>query len=158
MANITAVLIKVFRTPTATFWVLTASFSVSVALFAFSVRRGYPKRDADLLLVAIPCAVLVSYHTYPHDLCVLLVPVIVLLDTVILKVPPARLLLNPAVLVFVSAVMVYFFPNQIYWLTLPVFLLLLYAAKPRVLPGMAAEVSSGNVLQIDHALRRNKSR
>src|SRR5579864_311219 len=152
MANITTLLIKVFHAPTATFWVLMASLGASVALLVFSVRRGYHKSDSDLLLIAIPCAVLVSYHTYPHDLSVLLLPVIVLVDSVILTLPPSRLVLNPAALLFVSGAVVYFFPNQIYWLALPVFLLLLYAAKPRVSPAMAAGASSSDALEID---RRN---
>ena len=149
MTNITAVLIKVFRAPTVTFWVLIASLSLSVALVAFSVRRGYHKSDTELLLVAIPCAVLVSYHTYPHDLSVLLLPIIVLLDSIILIMPLRQLLFNPAALMFVSAAVVYFFPNQIYWLALPGFLLLLYAANPRISPGMATNASSRDALEIN---------
>jgi hypothetical protein len=152
MANVTAVLIKIFRTPTATFWVLTASLGASVGLFVFSVRRGYRKSDADLLLMAIPCAVLVSYHTYPHDLSVLLLPMLVLLDSVILKMPPRKLLFNPAALMFVSAAVVYFLPNEIFWLASFVFLLLLQASKSRMPLTLAPEVRRGDAADLD---RRN---
>jgi len=123
-----------------------------VGLFVFSVRRGHRKSDADLLLMAIPCAVLVSYHTYPHDLSVLLLPMLVLLDSVILKMPPRKLLFNPAALMFVSAAVVYFFPNQIFWLASVVFLLLLQASKSCMPLTLAPEVGRGDAADLD---RRN---
>jgi len=94
----------------------------------------------------------VSYHTYPHDLSVLLLPMLVLLDSVILKMPPRKLLFNPAALMFVSAAVVYFFPNQIFWLASVVFLLLLQASKSRMPWTLAPEVRRGDAADLD---RRN---
>jgi Glycosyltransferase family 87 len=59
-----------------------ATIVFSFAVLAWTALKG---RSANLgpkqLLLAIPCGVLVSHHTYIHDLSVLLVPIIVLLGS-----------------------------------------------------------------------------
>jgi hypothetical protein len=53
----------------------------SVTVFAWTAWRGRSVKNASqLLLVAIPCAVLVSHHTYIHDLSVLFLPMALLFD------------------------------------------------------------------------------
>jgi hypothetical protein len=53
----------------------------SAVVFGWTTFRGRHHDDSSrLFLIAIPCALLVSHHTYIHDLSVLLLPAVVVLN------------------------------------------------------------------------------
>ena len=55
---------------------------LSLITMAWTWFRGMRVRHAsNLLLIAIPCSVLVSHHAYIHDLSVLIIPLVILLDS-----------------------------------------------------------------------------
>jgi uncharacterized membrane protein len=87
-------------------------------------------------LTAIPCAVLVSHHVYIHDLSVLLLPVIVLLNCFLpaesqAKRQRERLIGRAAVLMFVAPVAISFLPQHFYLVSMAVFILLAASAADR---------------------------
>jgi hypothetical protein len=58
---------------------LTVAASAAVMILV-ALRRP---RGSDALLIAIPVGALVSYYMYIHDLCILILPIIVILDRLI---------------------------------------------------------------------------
>src|SRR6266700_7139694 len=63
-------------------WLQAITLLLSLVILAWTARKGWNITESSaLLLLAIPCSVLVSHHTYIHDLSVLLLPTIVLLDS-----------------------------------------------------------------------------
>ena len=62
-------------------YVSAVTILASVTVFAWTAWRGRSVKNASqLLLIAVPCAVLVSHHTYIHDLSVLFLPMALLFD------------------------------------------------------------------------------
>lgn len=52
-----------------------------LAIFLWTARRGLRSHDeASLLLLALPCAILVGHYAFMHDLNLLLLPIVVLLN------------------------------------------------------------------------------
>jgi hypothetical protein len=107
---------------------------LSVAVLGWTAVRGRRINEASsLLLLAVPCGVLVSHHTYVHDLSVLLLPVIVLLNTFLPSEADGniskRLIARSAALMFVAPVMESFSPGHFYLVALPVLLLLIGSAN-----------------------------
>jgi len=58
---------------------LTVAASAAVMILV-ALRRP---RGADALLIAIPASALVSYYMYAHDMCILILPIVVMLDRLI---------------------------------------------------------------------------
>ena len=115
---------------------LTITIVLSVCAYAWTAVRGLGVRDtAKLFLLALPCSVLVGHHTYIHDLSVLSLPLIVLLNAYL----PAedggsereRFIGRSAALMFVVPVLESFAPWHFY-LVAPVVLLLLVATSTAV--------------------------
>jgi hypothetical protein len=83
---------------------------------------------AELMLLAIPCSVLVSYYAFMHDLSVLLLPLLIMLNRFVGQVNSKQGTGNlPALsvlLVFVAPMMQVFLPNQLYLTALLIALLL----------------------------------
>src|SRR5262249_9674331 len=61
-------------------WLELLTIVFSFAVLAWTALKGRSVNPSSKqLLLAIPCSVLVSHHTYIHDLSVLLIPMIVML-------------------------------------------------------------------------------
>ena len=115
------------------FWLQALTILLSGTILGWTAWRGSRLRSsASQLLPAVSCAVLVSHHTYIHDLSVLFLPTIVLLNSFL----PAeaegskaeRLIGWAAAVMFVAPVDVSFFPRHFYFVSLAVLLLLLAAS------------------------------
>jgi len=62
-------------------YVSAVALLASLVVFACTAWHGRSVQNtSQLLLIAIPCAVLVSHHTYIHDLSVLFLPMVLMLD------------------------------------------------------------------------------
>ena len=103
---------------------------LSAVVLGWTAVRGLRVADdSSLLLVAIPCSVLVAHHTYIHDLSVLLLPIVVLMNIFL----PAeatgdfgqRRIGRSAVLMFVAPVLESFFPRHFYFVGLALIFFLL---------------------------------
>ena len=112
-------------------WQLATVIVVSCLFFAWTGFKGRKiNSSTELMLLAVPCSVLVSYYAFPHDLSVLLIPIAITLNSI----PPrpdskARNLAAMSVLlVFVAPMMQVFFPNQLYLGALTITLLLVSIA------------------------------
>ena len=62
-------------------WLHAMTVLLSFVVLAWTARKARHMNGPSMLLVAIPCSVLVSHHTYIHDLSVLLIPIVVLLGS-----------------------------------------------------------------------------
>jgi len=107
-----------------------AAILVSAAVLTWTALRGFViKPSSLLLLLAIPCAVLVGHHTYVHDLSVLIVPVLVVLNTFLPSElygdSSERLISRVAVVMFVAPVVEAFSASNFFLITLAVVGLLL---------------------------------
>lgn len=114
-------------------WVHILAVLLSATVFGWTASRGLRVKDVpSLLLLAIPCSVLIGHHTYIHDLSVLLLPVIVLLNNFL----PAeaggckrdRLVGRFAALMFAAPVVVSFSFGHFYVVALAVLMLLVASA------------------------------
>jgi Glycosyltransferase family 87 len=102
---------------------------LSMAIFGWIAFRGRRVDNAyALLLMAIPCSVLIGHHTYIHDLSVLLLPTIILLNKYLPAEaggdPSERLIGRSAALMFVSPILVSFAFGHFYIVAIAVLLLL----------------------------------
>lgn len=106
-----------------TWWVLTASLLViTVTLLA-----GKGLNTSQQFALAIPAAVLVSYHSLVHDLCVLLIPVAMLFGR------QAKTGLVVAELVLSAPTLLIFAPNHFYLAAFgELFLLAYFVASPEL--------------------------
>ena len=63
-------------------WLHLLAIFLSLAVLIWTVRRGFSlEHSSTLLLLAIPCSILISHHTYVHDLSVLFLPLVVQLNS-----------------------------------------------------------------------------
>ena len=133
MANINGFVFGVFSHGLPTFWIKVGSALLSLVVVIFTAHLGWHLSDAGRLLLAMPCAVLVGYHTYMHDLSILSLPVIVLLDRYLLSEGQAcnrsRWIARMAALMFVAPIVDSFFPQHTYLVALAVLGLLWAAAN-----------------------------
>ena len=75
MANLHGALYTVLKGSSLALPMTAAASGAVMILLALRQPRG-----VDALLIAIPAGVLVSYGMYPHDMCILILPIVVLLD------------------------------------------------------------------------------
>jgi len=96
----------------------------SFGVFAWTAWRGRSVKSAPrLLLVAIPCAVLVSHHTYVHDLAVLFLPMLLMFNCLLPLEAynrQARWVVGIAGLMLVAPVAEFYAPDQFYLVSLAV--------------------------------------
>jgi Glycosyltransferase family 87 len=117
-------------------WLELLTIVFSFAVLAWTALKGRSVNPSSKqLLLAIPCSVLVSHHTYIHDLSVLLVPMIVLLGLFVSSegnTHTQRKLINRAAfLMFVAPITESFSADHFFVLALVVgFLLVSIAATP----------------------------
>ena len=98
---------------------LTVAASAATMILV-ALRRP---RGADALLIAIPASALVSYYLYPHDMCILILPIVVMLDRLTgiakEKYRFRRAQILTAVLLFVAPFILIFALNQFWLASLP---------------------------------------
>jgi hypothetical protein len=115
------------------FWLQALTILLSGTVMGWTAWRGSRFTDAaSLLLLAVSCGVLVSHHTYIHDLSVLFLPILVLLNSFLPREAQGsnteRLIGRAAAVMFVAPVDISFFPRHFYIVSLAVLLLLLGAS------------------------------
>ena len=129
MANLHGFVFGVSSGEVAPVWVQIVTVSISVAALVWTAFRGHRiSNAAHLLLLAIPCSVLVSHYAFIHDLSVLFLPTIVLLNFFLLyeaRSGKERWISRSASLVFVVQLVESFFPEHFYVVAIAVLCLLL---------------------------------
>lgn len=80
MPNITGFLIGIFGDSLPRTAIIIVSAILSIAVLGLSWSKGRALDNAARLLLAIPTAVLVGYHTYIYDLSPLVLPLLILLN------------------------------------------------------------------------------
>lgn len=90
--------------------------ALSVATFAWTAWAGQGKNLSTQLLIAIPCALLLSYHSYMHDATILLLPILIVLE----KDLRAGRLNYFAAAMLTLPMLESFAPNLVYLLALPI--------------------------------------
>jgi hypothetical protein len=112
-------------------WVQVVTFLLSGAVILWTALRGRRiSNPPQLLLLALPCSVLVSYYAFIHDLSVLLLPMLVLLNFFLPYEgqegkKKERWISRSAALMFVAPVAESFFPEHFYLVAIAVVFLLL---------------------------------
>jgi hypothetical protein len=98
---------------------LTVSASVATMILVGSRRP----RGVDALLIAIPASALVSYYMYIHDISILIIPVVVMLDRLVKAAkegrPYGRLQTMTAILMFVAPTAIILALDQFWIVSLP---------------------------------------
>lgn len=62
-------------------WLHLFAIFLSLAVLIWTARQGFGiKHSSTLLLLGIPCSVLIGHHTYVHDLSVIFLPLVILLN------------------------------------------------------------------------------
>jgi len=115
-------------------WLGALTIFLSAIVLVWTAIQGVRvSGTSGLLLLAIPCSLLVAHHTYMHDLSVLLLPTIVVLDNFL----PAeatgtkreRMIARAAALTFLAPVVESYAPGYFYVVAIPVMSLLAATAS-----------------------------
>ncbi len=114
-------------------WLQAVTILLSIAVLVWTARKGWNVTESSaLLLLAIPCSILVGHHTYIHDLSVLLLPLVVLLNSFLpgegRDFKNARFINRAAALMFVVPLVESFSPDRFSFVAIPVLLLLVALA------------------------------
>lgn len=101
-----------------------ATILLSAVVMGWTTIQGWRvKQGSKLLLLAIPCSVLISHHAYSHDLSVLLLPLIILLDGFLpseaLSGNSKHLIAGSAAVMFVAPIMESYSRNHFYFVVIP---------------------------------------
>jgi hypothetical protein len=102
-------------------FVLPVTIAASAATMMFAVRLRPQAEDA--LLIAIPVSALVSYYLFIHDMCILLIPMVLTLDRLMgaekgrYRLEGAKM--STAALLFAAPACMSFTPDQFWLVSLP---------------------------------------
>jgi len=134
MANLHGLTAAVASGSISNLWLSALTIFMSAGVLVWTAIQGLRvSGTSGLLLLAIPCSLLVAHHTYMHDLSVLLLPIIVILDDFLPAEPTGtkreRLIARAAALTFVAPVVESYAPGFFYVVALPVLLLLAATAS-----------------------------
>jgi hypothetical protein len=128
-----------------------SAFSIAAATVILSgvvgllvaARPPANRSGADSLLLAISAAAVVSYYLFIHDLSVLLIPVVVILDRFIEAEATGdksgRRMARASALLFVAPVCMSYIPNYFYVVSLPVLAFLGFLMKSSSGPSLASD-------------------
>jgi Glycosyltransferase family 87 len=117
MENLHGLVFGISRGRFSSKWQLGTVIVLSCLFFAWTGFKGRKiTSPTELMLLAIPCGVLVSYYAFTHDLSVLLIPIVMTLNRFLARVDSkaGKLPVMSALLVFVAPTMQVFSPNQLY--------------------------------------------
>jgi glycosyl transferase family 87 len=133
MPNIRGLVFGAFAGWMPNFWIQLLTILLSVVSFFWVARAARLRERGDALLIAILTAGLVSYHFLIHDVVVLLLPVLIVLDRFIFAEPCGRreekFKLHAAALLFTAPVLMGWFPGHFYLAIVPLLLLLFLLAR-----------------------------
>lgn len=147
MANIHGFMVGLAGGQFSASWLNVSTILLSAAVFLWTARKGLGIESApNLLLLAVVCSVVVGHHTYIHDLSVLILPIVVLLNQFLpaeaLGGKRPRLICRTAALMFVAPVIESYCSGSFFLITPIVFLLLISSA----FAASISEAKSGRVL------------
>jgi hypothetical protein len=134
MANLHGLAAGITADSVSTSWLSALTIFLSATVLVWTAIRGLQVNGTSgLFLLAIPCSLLVAHHTYMHDLSVLLLPTIVILDDFL----PAeatgtkreRVVARAAALTFLAPVVESYAPGYFYLVAISVMLLLAATAS-----------------------------
>lgn len=102
--------------------------AISIVVFLWTAVRGASIRGPSIpLLLALPCGVLIGHYGFIHDLSILILPILVLLDFYLpreFRGGKDRVMFCAAALMFVAPVLESFAPNHFYLVAIPMALFL----------------------------------
>jgi hypothetical protein len=102
-------------------YVLPLTIASSAAMMIYAAFRR--PHGVNALLIAIPVSVLVSYHLFIHDMCVLLIPIVLMLDRMAERKETmdryGRMRMVSVVLLFAAPTCLLFAINQFWIASLP---------------------------------------
>jgi hypothetical protein len=127
MANLHGLVFGISRGRVTNQWQLGTVIVLSCLFFAWTGFKGRKITSiTELMLLAIPCSVLVSYYAFTHDLSVLLIPLVMTLNRFLGRADSkaGSLPVLSVLLVFVAPMTQVFFPNQLYLAALSITFLL----------------------------------
>jgi hypothetical protein len=134
MPNLRGLIFGVANEWLPTIWVQALTFAASafvLLLVAIFTRRHRSAFNA--FLIAIAVAAMVSYHLLIHDLSVLLIPIVTMLDRFIAaensSTQEGRLINRVSALMFVAPVCISFIPAYFFIVSVPICLLLILLAR-----------------------------
>jgi hypothetical protein len=128
-----------------------SAFSIAAATVILSgvvgllvaARPPANRSGADSLLLAISAAAVVSYYLFIHDVSVLLIPVVVILDRFIEAEATGdksgRRMARASALLFVAPVCMSYIPNYFYVVSLPLLAFLGFLMKSSSGPSLASD-------------------
>jgi hypothetical protein len=123
------------RTPASL--VLVATAISSAVLLLWAATRQHVERTLSAPLVAITVAALVSYHLNIHDLSVMFLPIVCVLDHFVLSEADGsamdRWTARSAFLAFCAPVAESFFPDHLYLASVPILIFLAFSLKDPIL-------------------------
>jgi hypothetical protein len=99
----------------------------AIVFFALGILFYRSRDHKDILLVAITSSALVSYYLFVHDLSVLMLPLVIVLDRFFGEEPVCRdmgWLAVSALVCFIAPAVLFVFPNYFYLVSLPIVLFL----------------------------------
>ena len=129
MANLHGLVFGISRGRITNNWQIVTTIVLSSLFLGWTTFKASRVSSAmGLLLPAITCAVLVGYYAFVHDLSVLLIPVVIILNHSLavegLKPVFGTLQVWSALLVFVGPMIQVFFPNYVYLVAVAIIFLL----------------------------------
>jgi hypothetical protein len=138
MANVHGFLFGVSAGRLPRFWLQLISFCLSSAVVGWTAFRGRRNQNAsNLLLLALPCGVLVSHYCFIHDLSILLLPCLLILDRFLpfemCDSHKGRFIARSAVLMFVAPLAESYLPSHFYVVTIAIFIFWLAMIAAEVL-------------------------
>ena len=134
------------------FWIQIVTLALSLCVFAWTAIRGRRIHSASgLILLAITCSVLISHYVLIHDLSILLLPIVALLNSFLLcdarddrkGHPIGR---GAAVCMFVAPGIWAFSTNQFHWVALAIVILWLAIGKGFSAPTTAPDLFRSGTL------------
>jgi hypothetical protein len=129
-------------------WAQTITVSLSVGVLVWTALRGRQiTRTAHQLLLAVPCGVLVSYYAFIHDLSVLFLPTVVLLDFFLVyegQHGMQRWIGRAAGLMFVAPLVESFSPGHFYLAMIGIVSLLIGVSAAITNPAFACDIDAWN--------------
>src|SRR5579859_1219176 len=123
MANLRGLMVGLAGSHLSILWMRRVILLVSGMLLLLVAWLAPGRRTADPLLIAITTSAAVSYHFLFHDLCVLLIPIIFVLNRFVTAEatgdPGGRLVARTAAIMFVAPILISFIPGLFYLVALP---------------------------------------
>jgi Glycosyltransferase family 87 len=124
MPNIRGLIFALTNHHITNLWMQASVAIASIILFVGTSMQRQFRRGSAALLITIIAASLLSYHLFTHDLAILFVPLVWVLNRYIVNEPHGpkgqKAITRSAVLTFCAPLAESFFPNHLYLVSLPI--------------------------------------